>query len=83
MKTEIEEIKTRIAEIALEHCGDYPNIKGIPAYSQLWAIEQTIKGIDAANKDAHKMIKILAAKLGLSDIELVNFWEKEIPILKE
>lgn len=83
MNTSLEDLEEKIGNIASRHCADYPDIENIPVYSKLWAIEQTLEGIDAANKDAHKMIKILAAKLGMSDLEVVALWEREIPLLEK
>ena len=49
----------RIGDIAKKHCSDYPDIKNINRYQQLYVIEQTLEGYELACKDLHKQIDTL------------------------
>lgn len=40
LMTELDSLRKRVSEIACKTEADYPNVADIPAYEQLWAIEQ-------------------------------------------
>lgn len=59
----------RIAELAAKLEPDYPNIRTVPAWEQLWAIEQGALGREMAIEDWVKHCKALQAEIDL--------WESE------
>ncbi len=67
-----------INEIFSENCKDYAGGKheGLKVREKLWAIEQTMKGIDLANKDLHKFIDFLRGKFYISDDEFNDLVEE-------
>ncbi len=70
----------RIGEIALKHCADYPDIKAKAPFEQLYAIESTLAGIEAANRDCHAIIRILGKRCGMTPAEVADLWCREIPL---
>lgn len=71
----IEPVVSRINDIAIELCGDYPNIKTCKPLEQLYAIEESFKGTNAANTDLHRIIMKLRGKFDMSLEEYVEFIE--------
>tara|TARA_B110000467_G_C18110853_1_gene362424 strand:- start:171 stop:395 length:225 start_codon:yes stop_codon:yes gene_type:complete len=67
----------QIAEIATLHCSDYPNIELCGPKEQLSAIDASLKGVNDANKDLHRVIKKLRDKLGMSIDEYLIFLEED------
>ena len=51
-----ERVVSMIKEVAVEICGDYPRIDECQPLEQLYAIEESFKGINAANTDLHHVI---------------------------
>lgn len=58
-----EELERRIHEIAVDTQPDYPNVKTIDAWQQLWAIHEGFKGTDLAVIDCHAKIVALEAEI--------------------
>uniref|UniRef100_A0A6M3LQU1 Uncharacterized protein n=1 Tax=viral metagenome TaxID=1070528 RepID=A0A6M3LQU1_9ZZZZ len=66
----------RIHEVALKVAHDYPNIQKCDVLEQISAIESSYEGTNQANKDLHKLIKILREKLGMSVVDMIKLWEE-------
>lgn len=49
-------LQVRIESIAEKYCKDYPHKKDWDTPEQLYAIEQTLKGLTLANQDLHNII---------------------------
>lgn len=71
----IPTIEQRIGEIAGKLCKDYPNISTVPAYEQLWAIEQGFLGCQAANDDWHNLVSLLKVKYNIPQEEITEAWK--------
>jgi len=69
-------INSRIEEIALKHCADYPNIKTETRAGRLYAIDSTLEGIALANKDLHKIIEALRIKNNMSEDDVFKLSEE-------
>lgn len=69
-------INSRIEEIALKHCADYPNIKNETRAGRLYAIDSTLEGISLANKDLHKVIENLRIKNNMTEDDLLELIEE-------
>lgn len=72
------QLETLIAEIAKEHCADYPNIETVEPWEQLYAIKSTMIGTSLACNDCWVIIRFLQEKLGMEDLELANVWQSLI-----
>ncbi len=68
-------VSGKIIEMAKKYAPDYPEIEECSIYEQLYAIESSLEGTDAANKECHMVIKYLLAKLNMSKEELVEKWD--------
>jgi hypothetical protein len=53
LEKEDASVHRRIEQIAVKQCADYPNLENQTVYNYLWAIEQTILGVEQANEDVH------------------------------
>lgn len=71
----VEAFVSRIKDIAIEFCNDYPGVGTCNPLEQLYAIEESFKGIDAANTDLHQIIMKLRSKLGMTLEEYIEFVE--------
>jgi hypothetical protein len=67
---------SRINQISMKHCSDYPSIESCGELEKLYAIESTLEGIQEANKDVHTVIEKLRKKIGMSLEEYVLFLEQ-------
>jgi len=54
-----------IRDIATKLCPDYPNVASATPCEQLWALESSLKGTDAACNDLHAVIDELCARYGI------------------
>jgi hypothetical protein len=54
-----------IKRTALAIAPDYPQIESVPPREQLWAIQQSCKGLEMANQDLHDIVRWLAKKEGI------------------
>ena len=54
--SELTRFDIRVQEIGKKYCPDYPNIRNEEIFGYLWAIEQTLKGVNLANQDLHSII---------------------------
>lgn len=70
----------RIEEIAVKLCPDYPDIRTISNYEQLWAIERGYLGTKAACEDWYNLVKILQERYNIPQEELE---EISINLLRE
>ena len=68
-----ERVTEIIKEIAVNNCHDYPGIDCCSSIEQLYAIEESMKGIVAANTDLHQVILKLRGKLDMSLDEYIDF----------
>lgn len=71
-----QRVGERLREIAIASSPDYPAIQTCDEYAQLWAIESTIQGTEAANKECHAWIDLMREKLGWSEEQMVDEWVK-------
>ena len=74
--TKMWHLKTRIKQVAVALCPDYPNINTVDEIEQFFAIEQVCRGTEDANKDLHKLIDLMRCELGWTKLQTVEFWEK-------
>ena len=63
MKKRIQALVDEIRDIAIENCSDYPLIEECDSFERLYAIRNTIKGTEDANKELHLFIKFIATKM--------------------
>ena len=71
----VEPVVSRIEDIAIELCDDYPEVDTCKPLEQLYAIEESFKGVNAANRDLHQIIMKLRGKFGMSLEEYIEFVE--------
>lgn len=55
--SDLTRLDIRIQEIGVKCCPDYPDIRNQESFGYLWAIEQTLEGVNLANQDLHKIIE--------------------------
>ena len=72
---QIKHVVSRINEIAIDLCDDYPGVDTCKPLEQLYAIEESFKGVNAANTDLHQIIMKLRGKIGMSLEEYIDFVE--------
>ncbi len=71
----IDELESRIREIAIDTQSDYPNVATTTAFDQLWAIHEGFKGTRLANDDCHATIAALRSQLDAVTKERDEFRE--------
>lgn len=71
----LEHVVSRINEIAIDLCDDYPGVDTCKPLEQLYAIEESFKGVNATNTDLHQIIMKFRGKLGMSLEEYIEFVE--------
>lgn len=76
-KKNYDDLKSRINEIALIYCKDYPKIESCGSYEQLGAIESTLQGTNDAAADLHEFIKFLTGKLNLPTECLLDEFDRK------
>jgi Zn finger protein HypA/HybF involved in hydrogenase expression len=62
----------RLSEITQELCADYPNIATVEPWEQLYALEQSYRGTNAANADLHAVIEKLRIRCGMTKEEVAD-----------
>lgn len=62
----------RLVEVSNELCADYPNIENAEPWERLYALEQSWRGIDAANTDLHAIIEKLRTRCGMTKEEVAD-----------
>jgi len=62
----------RLAEITQELCPDYPNIATVEPWEQLYALEQSYRGVSSACDDLHAVIEKLRVRCGMSKEEVAD-----------
>jgi len=62
----------RISEITQELCPDYPNIATVEPWEQLYALEQSYRGVSAACDDLHTVIEKLRIRCGMTKEEVAD-----------
>ena len=72
MVPQLPNLFQRIEEIAVKLCPDYPDVKTISSYEQLWAIEQGYLGTRSACEDWHDLVKILQENYKIPEKEIVE-----------
>jgi hypothetical protein len=70
----------RLSEITQELCADYPNIATVEPWEQLYALEQSHRGVSAACDDLHKVIETLRVRCGLTKEEVVDLGWPNNPV---
>jgi len=60
----------RLSEITQELCADYPNIAASEPWEQLYALEQSYRGVSAACDDLHAVIEKL--RCGMTKEEVAD-----------
>jgi len=69
---ECREIVSRIEEIAIEQCPEYPEISTCSTFEKLWAIHETLKGLRAACDEWWEFVKFR----GVPTVEQIETWKK-------
>jgi len=62
----------RLTEVTKELCADYPNITIVQPWEQLYALEQSYRGLSAACDDLHTLIEKLRIRCGMTKDEVFN-----------
>ena len=62
----------RLSEITQELCADYPNIATVEPWEQLYALEQSYRGVSAACDDLHSVIEQLRIRCGMTKEEVAD-----------
>lgn len=73
----------RIKEIAIKISPDYPDIANCDDFECLWAIEGSYEGCSKANDDMHVLTKVMAARCGMTILEMVELSQKIIKLIDE
>lgn len=71
----IEAVVSRINEIAIKFCDDCSGVATCKPLEQLYAIEESFKGVNAANTDLHQIIMKLRGEFGMTLEEYIEFVE--------
>lgn len=71
-KEEAEELIEGMVEAAKELCPNYPNIEKAHPYECLYALKETCRGIDMANKDLHSVMKQLCVNHNLTKVDIIK-----------
>lgn len=69
-------LERQISEIACSIAKDYYNIESCSATEQLYAVEQSYKGLRLVLEDWKQLTQILREKLGMSAEEVVELWKE-------
>ena len=69
-----------LKKITQEFCYDYPNIDNAGPLGQLYALEQSYRGISAACDDLHDVIEKLRIICGMTKEEVANLFDFSISI---
>ena len=72
----LERVAEKVGEVAVKVAEDYPGVAEAEPMEQLYAIEASYEGCDAANKGLHKIIEVLRLRLELSVEDVVAIHEE-------